>query len=278
MEYTMKTLLSLAVCAALSISAAARAGSLVDVSVIDRDTGAVLQTYVHDGKFYVAGTPGHRYGVHLTNLSGARVLAVLSVDGVNAISGETASPDQSGYVLNGYESTDVAGWRKSMSEVAQFNFTNLGNSYAARTGRPNDVGVIGVAVFREKPLFWREGRIAEAPLADRYPPAPAAAKPAARDSGAARAKAEAAPTTAQAMRPLPAPQPEESLGTGHGAREHSDVRYTKFVRANANPDEIDSIWYDSQRNLIARGVIPAPRPIAHDPQPFPNRFVPDPAG
>lgn len=278
----MKTLLSLAVCAALSVSAAARAGSLVDVSVIDRDTGAVLQTYVHDGKFYVAGTPGHRYSVHLTNLSGARVLAVLSVDGVNAISGETASPDQSGYVLNGYESTDVAGWRKSMSEVAQFNFTNLGNSYAARTGRPNDVGVIGVAVFREKPLFWREGRIAEAPLADRYPPAPArtTATPAAPSSDMARAKAEGAPaaSTAQAMRPLPAPQPEESLGTGHGAREHSDVRYTKFVRANANPDEVDSIWYDSQRNLIARGVIPAPRPIAHDPQPFPNRFVPDPAG
>ena len=280
----MKTLLSLAVCAALSVSAAARAGSLVDVSVIDRDTGAALQTYVHDGKFYVAGTPGHRYGVHLTNLSGARVLAVLSVDGVNAISGETASPDQSGYVLNGYESTDVAGWRKSMSEVAQFNFTNLGNSYAARTGRPNDVGVIGVAVFREKPLFWREGRIAEAPLADRYPPAPArtTATPAAPSSDMARAKTEGAPaaSTAQAMRPIPAPQPEESLGTGHGAREHSDVRYTKFVRANTNPDEVDSIWYDSQRNLVARGVIsvPVPRPVAHDPQPFPNRFVPDPAG
>ena len=270
----MKTLLSLAVCAALSISAAARAGALVDISVIDRDTGAVMQTYAHDGKFYVAGTPGHRYGVHLTNLGGARVLAVLSVDGVNAISGETASPDQSGYVLNGYESTDVAGWRKSMSEVAQFNFTNLGNSYAARTGRPDNVGVIGVAVFREKPLFWREGRIAEAPLADRYPPTPKAAAPSA---DAARAKTEsAAPAMAQAMRPVPAPQ--ESLGTGHGAREHSDVRYTKFVRANANPDEIDSIWYDSQPNLVARGVIPAPRPIAREPQPFPNRFVPDPAG
>ena len=276
----MKTLLSLAVCAALSVSAAARAGSLVDVSVIDRDTGAVLQTYVHDGKFYVAGTPGHRYGVHLTNLSGARVLAVLSVDGVNAISGETADPDQSGYVLNAYESTDVAGWRKSLSEVAQFNFTNLGNSYAARTGRPNDVGVIGVAVFREKPLFWREGRIAETPLADRYPPAPATGMPTPQDSDAARAKTEAAPSMAgaQAMRPIPAPQPEESLGTGHGAREHSDVRYTQFVRAHANPDEVDSIWYDSQHNLVARGVIRAPRPIAHDPQPFPNRFVPDPAG
>ena len=75
----MKTLLSLAVVAALSLSAAARAGSLVDVSVTDRDTGTPLQTYAHDGKFYVTGTPGHRYAVHLTNLTGMRVLAVLSV-------------------------------------------------------------------------------------------------------------------------------------------------------------------------------------------------------
>lgn len=270
----MKTLLSLAVCAALSLSATARAGALVDVSVIDRDTGAPLQTHAHDGKLYVAGTPGHRYGVHLTNRTGMRVLAVLSVDGVNAISGETASPDQSGYVLNGYESTDVSGWRKSMSEIAQFNFTNLSSSYAARTGRPANVGVIGVAVFREKPLFWREGRIAEAPLADRYPPAKAA--PQSADAAGARAEGAPAPATAQAMRPIPAPQ--ESLGTGHGAREQSEVRYTRFVRASASPDEVDSIWYDSQRNLVAQGVIPPPHPIARQPQPFPGGFVPDPAG
>ncbi len=269
----MKTLLSLAVVAALLVSTAAQAGALVDVAVVDRDSGGTLPAYQHDGKLYVAGTPGHRYGVRLTNRSGVRVLAVLSVDGVNAISGETANPDQSGYVLDAYASTEVNGWRKNLSEVAQFNFTRLGNSYAARTGRPDNVGVIGVAVFREKPLFWREGRIAEAPLADRYPPAPAAAAP---SSDQARAKAESgAPARAQSMRPMPAPQ--EPLGTGHGARERSDVRYTQFVRASANPDEVDSIWYDSWRNLVARGVIPNPRPIAHDPQPFPNGFVPDPA-
>jgi len=274
----MKTLLSLAVVTALSVSAAAQAGALVDVTVVDRDSGATLPTYQHDGKLYIAGTPGHRYGVRLINRSGVRVLAVLSVDGVNVISGETANPDQSGYVLDAYASTEVDGWRKSLSEVAQFNFTNLGNSYAARSGRPDNVGVIGVAVFREKPLVWREGRIAQAPLADRYPPAPAAGMSAPRSTDAASAKAESAPATARAMRPAPAPQPEESLGTGHGAREHSDVRYTQFVRASASPDEVDSIWYDSQRNLVARGVIPASRPIAREPQPFPNGFVPDPAG
>ena len=38
-----------------------------------------------------------------------------------------------------------------MDDVAQFYFTDLPDSYAARTGRPRNVGVIGVAVFREAP-------------------------------------------------------------------------------------------------------------------------------
>ncbi|MBU6199595.1 MAG: hypothetical protein KGP08_08060 [Xanthomonadaceae bacterium] len=274
----MKTLLALAVVASLSVSATAHAGMLVDVSVIDRDTGTTLPAYQHDGKFYVAGTPGHRYGVRLTNRSGQRVLAVLSVDGVNAISGETASPDQSGYVLGAFDSTEVDGWRKSLAQIAQFNFTTLSDSYAARTGRPANVGVIGVAVFRERPLIWREGKVSQTPLARRYPPAPMPAGPTAPAADGAHATAESAPAMAQAqvMRPIPAPQ--EPLGTGHGARERSEVRYTQFVRASSQPDEIDSVWYDSYRNLVAHGVIPEPRPIAREPQPFPNRFVPDPAG
>jgi hypothetical protein len=289
----MKTLLHLATIAALSCTPAVHAGNLIDLAVIDRDTGTTLNAYPRDGKFYVAGAPGHRYGVRLINRTGARVLAVLSVDGVNAVSGETANPDQSGYVLDPYQSTEVDGWRKSMSEIAQFNFTALGNSYAARTGRPDNVGVIGVAVFREKPLFWREGRIADAPLADRYTPPPAPATQAApspaqpSDSAAAevgaRAKSAAAPAgglaradESNAMRREA--KPEESLGTGHGARETSTVSYTKFERASAHPDEVVSVWYDSYRNLIARGVIPPPPlPQHRDPQPFPQGFVPDPA-
>ena len=38
-----------------------------------------------------------------------------------------------------------------MQRIAAFYFTELENSYAARTGRPDNVGVIGVAVFRKKP-------------------------------------------------------------------------------------------------------------------------------
>jgi hypothetical protein len=283
----MKFLLSAAVAVALSLSAAAQAGSLVDITVIDRDTGATLPAHSHDGKLFIAGTPGHRYAVRLYNRSGARVLTVLSVDGINAITGQTANPQQSGYVLDAYQSTEVDGWRKDMSEIAQFNFTALDNSYATRTGRPANVGVIGVAVFREKPPVWRERddkiSMGEAPSQPYAADAATAASPPPASNATERAKSTNAPAGAAkdygglaAQRPIP--KPEETLGTGHGARESSYASYTTFERAGSKPDEVDSIWYDSYRNLIARGVISQPRPVAVEPQPFPNHFVPDPAG
>jgi hypothetical protein len=74
-----------------------------------------------------------------------------------------------------------------------------------------------------------------------------------------------------------APKPEESLGTGHGAREVAPITYTQFARAGAQPNELISVWYDSYRNLIARGVIPQPPPQRLvEPQAFPGGFVPDP--
>jgi len=99
----------------------------------------------------IAGRPGARYAVSVRNTGGRRVLGVMSVDGVNVVSGETASWEQTGYVFAPWQAFQINGWRKSDAEVAAFHFTASQASYAARTGRPDNVGIIGVAVFREKP-------------------------------------------------------------------------------------------------------------------------------
>ncbi len=125
-----------------------RAG-MVDVTILDRTTGERLTVYSHEGQRWVAGTPGHRYAVSVRSRSPGRILGVVSVDGINVVSGDTAAWGQRGYVLSPRESFDILGWRKSQDRVADFVFTDLPDSYAARTGRPDDVGVIGVAVFRE---------------------------------------------------------------------------------------------------------------------------------
>ena len=133
-------MLSTGACASL------QARPLVDIDLLDRDSGRILPEYGARGRIWVPGEPGHRYAVRLSNRSGQPVLVVLSVDGVNAVSGQDASPSQAGYVLAPWESAEIAGWRKSLDDVAQFYFTDLGDSYAARTGRPVNVGVVGIAV------------------------------------------------------------------------------------------------------------------------------------
>ena len=129
-------------------------GRLADVTIVDRDTGATLPVHYARGEYWVAGRPGARYAITVRNRLGERVLAVPSVDGVNVLSGETAAWDQRGYVFSPYERYQITGWRKSNSEVAAFEFSHIATSYAARTGRPGHVGVIGVALFREQ-LFQR---------------------------------------------------------------------------------------------------------------------------
>jgi len=241
----MKSLkiLGAAVAAALALSTQALAvGNLVDLNVVDRSEGRQLPVYWHEGRAYVVGKPGNEYQLSVRNRQGAEVLAVMSVDGVNVVTGETAHPHQGGYVLGARGGLEVKGWRKSLSRTAAFYFTELGDSYAARTGRPEHVGVIGVALFRKKP---------------EPPPAISQVAPIA-SRGAARDSAKAA----------------ESLGTGHGRNEVSHARQVEFERATATPAEIITLHYDSYRNLLALGVI---KESPRNPRPFPG-FVPDPLG
>jgi hypothetical protein len=250
---------------ASAFAASAQAGALADMEIYDRTAGRTLPIYEHEGRLYVAGEPRHQYELRLRNSSAARVLAVTSVDGVNVITGDTAAQGQSGYVLGAWDSVRIEGWRKSLDEVATFYFTRLADSYAARTGRPNDVGVIGVALFREyQPCCtgWRDRR-------------PGAVAP----ETSAQASADVTRDESDASGRLAERREESKLGTGHGHRESSPAQYVDFRRASATPDETIVIYYDSRRNLVAQGVLPQrerPRFAERRPEPFPNGFVPDP--
>ena len=243
--------------ACLAASHAALAlGSLAEVSIQDRQSNTVLPVYRSFDEHYIAGMPGREYAIRIRNRGDGDVLAVVSVDGVNVVTGATASPQQSGYVIPARGFVEIRGWRKSLQRTAAFYFTDLGDAYAARTGRPDDVGVIGVALFRRKPepppqvQLRREER--------ERPAAPAA-----------DARSGAAGEADRAGKASPAP----SLGTGHGRGETSYARRVEFERESATPNEVIALRYDSRENLVAQGVIPERR---GRPDPFPAAFVPDP--
>jgi hypothetical protein len=244
--------------------------ALVSLDVYDRADGTSLVVYPKDGRRYIVGTPGHEYAVRIRNNTGERILAVTSVDGVNVVSGETASPEQSGYVIDAYGSVEISGWRKSLERTAAFYFTDLGDSYAARTGRPGNVGVIGVAVFKEK-----QSPIAYRPYRDKV----AADAPSARaESPAAAENAQAAPAQPnERERSDSAGSLASKLGTGHGRSETSYAQRVRFERASDSPAETVAVQYDRRENLVAMGVLPSPRYAQRVPDPFPGmRFAPDP--
>lgn len=268
-----------------------RTQTLAQVDVYDRATGSVLPVFEKDGRLYIVGFPGHEYAVRIQNRTGERILAVTSVDGVNVVSGETATPSQSGYVLEPWGSVEIAGWRKSLSRTAAFFFTEHSNSYAARTGRPFDVGVIGVAVFAERvarpPVRISEfadpsrsdARHEAKAEADAAAPASAAPIPSAPSQAAANGFAERQRDPAEPRERAANAQPLAKLGTGHGRSETSYVRQVAFERATSDAAQIVAIQYDRHENLVALGILPAPphHYARRAPQPFPGmRFAPDP--
>lgn len=121
--------------------------------------------YYKDGKSFVEAREGTEYTLRLKNNSWKRVLAVLSVDGVEVIGGKAAAESNNGYIVDAYSSIDIKGYRVDGENVAAFRFAGGRLSYAATVGATTVVnkttgettqkvteknnGVIGVRVFEE---------------------------------------------------------------------------------------------------------------------------------
>jgi hypothetical protein len=119
------------------------------IDLVD-DAGRQLDTYRDRGRFYVLGEPGQRYSVRVTNPTGRRIEAVVSIDGLDVIDGEDADyVHKRGYIVAPHDTLVVDGFRTSTPEVASFRFSSVAASYAGRKGKARNVGVVGVAIFEE---------------------------------------------------------------------------------------------------------------------------------
>ena len=242
-------------------------GALVGLSVeVDGRGAALYPASDGSGRYYLEAHAGSRYCVSLANRSGERLGVVLTVDGLNAISGERDAGRGRMYVLDAWQSTTVQGWRTSLQEVRQFTFVDERRSYAARTGQANEkMGWIEVAVYRERrpyvrvaptPVPYAEPR-REAPAdeqanrerdrSDARPAAPAQAPGDAAAAGASRegaAKAQSFP------------------GTGWGDRAHDPVLLVSF-EPESTPCQRTTLRYEYRSALVALGILP-PRVVSRD--------------
>jgi hypothetical protein len=244
------------------------ASTLVSVNVqVDGREAPLYPSPDGSGRYYLEARTGSRYAVSLTNRTAERLGVVLTVDGLNAISGARDVGRGRMYVLDPWQGTTVQGWRTSLSEVRQFTFVDERRSYAARTGQANGkLGWIELAVYRERRAFVTPRPV---PYFDpSYPPAGdggegRAQAPAGPLSGAERDAADTPRSTGGAASRSEGEMKSERRsdearsypGTGWGERAHDPVVLVSFD-AEARPAECVTLRYEYRAALVALGVLP----------------------
>jgi hypothetical protein len=155
---------------------------------------------------YLEAKKGKRYKLKLTNRTGQRLGVVIAVDGRNIISGKKSwlKSSERMYILKPHASATIKGWRTTNDTVNRFYFTDAGDSYAARVGDDTAIGVVAMAVYRE--------RFHIVPMYQEMAPAPALKKPA-RKSAPASATSDA--------------------GTGYGEQIYSKSKNVEFEPISA---------------------------------------------
>jgi hypothetical protein len=248
--------------------------------VAEDESGRVLPTFHHRGQVFVMGRAGERYNLRLENYTGRRVEAVVSVDGRDVLSGQAGDyVRQRGYIIPAYGSVRIEGFRTSLETVAAFRFTTPGNSYSARMGTPENVGVLGAAFFPEAPP-----RRVRQPIARPRARREAEQSKRASGDGAPSARAERRSGAAPAAASAPAEAFAESddasnIGTEYGEARHSYVSEVAFKRHHPNrPSRLLTLRYDDRQGLQARGILPVRPARPHQPpEAFPlSRFAPPP--
>jgi hypothetical protein len=234
------------------------------VTIVGED-GRELDTYTKGKRFYVHGQTGQRYAIRVDNPTNRRVEAVVSVDGLDVIDGETADfRNKRGYIVPPRGSVTIDGFRVSTQAVAAFRFSSVSSSYAGRKGKARNVGVVGVALFEEKAqaqmILPRTARDFRSSKRSRRPvPSKPAPRPSFDDDGSsfeesATASADA-PRAGASIRPRERRQERPGLGTEFGENRSSAVSFTKFERANKNkPTSIAELRYNNAQGLQALGI------------------------
>lgn len=248
--------------------------------------GKPVKEYLFEGKTYIEGRDKTEFSLRLKNNSSSRVLMVPTVDGLSILDGKLASYLSRGYVLAPYSAGAIDGWRTSLSEVSKFVFGAAGESYAEKLGKGGNQGVIGVAVFEQKPpLQW------ERAIQDFYGTAsPSSLNPqAARGGGtflrgtsfnsanflSAVQNCSSNLTFSQTAGPDNRSVQTSDMGTKYGDQKKSRVAEVAFER-NEFPSAVASISYGSRTFLEAVGVQMDKGALKIDSRAFPSEFCPPP--
>lgn len=112
--------------------------------------GRKIKEYRHNGHTFIEAKNGTEFAIEVKNHTGQRVLAIISVDGLDIIDGKVATNKSRGYIVDGNSSQILKGWRKSDTEVGAFKFVHKDKGYATEMGEGQNSGVIAVKFIAEQ--------------------------------------------------------------------------------------------------------------------------------
>jgi hypothetical protein len=150
----------------------------VRVSLVDSG-GSPLRAADVEGRLIAVGSEGDRYVIRIENNSPQRLEAVATVDGLDVLDGSEGDVRKRGYVISPHHTLEIEGFRESSGSVRAFRFGKTDDSYASLRGKGRNVGVVGVAIFREEGSYGfgytdeeLERRETADPFPNSYAPAP----------------------------------------------------------------------------------------------------------
>jgi len=224
--------------------------------------GVPQEKYPGRGKVYVEAVKGVEYALRIRNPLSVRVAVALSVDGLNTIDAKrTTATKASKWVIPPHGSITVGGWQMSSNRARRFYFTSEPDSYAAKLGRPSDIGMISAVFFREQsriteivpPPYSRRDSGTRSET-ERHAERPSASADGAAKSGSSRERAIA---------------PEDDYAaTGIGRSVDNSV-YLVNLNLESRPIATMNVRYEYRPELVRLGVLT--RPSYPEPDPLRRR-------
>lgn len=227
--------------------------------------GNSAKEYFHNGNVYIEGRDGSRYRIRVRNNGYSKIKAVVSVDGLSVLDGQPASLLGRGYIINGYSSLVIDGWRSSDDTVNEFFFTDNENSYSVRSENGGEnLGIIGVSIVEEKNDYGLSRLLKEDPMVVKPPYY--------GDFNVSNPKVYSAVNLCSAGVSGSVNTVKNSVGTGWGKEKDSQVIKVGF-NGKDYPSEVFEIRYDTMSGLRKRGVNVYKTPSYVDgPHAFPGEY------
>jgi len=218
--------------------------------------GRPLEEYSARGRTYIEAIEGAEYEVRIRNPLPYRVAVALSVDGLNSIDARhTSAWEASKWVIGPYQTIYISGWQVSSERARHFYFTTERDSYGAKLGQTENLGLISALFFRERHPI---------PVPVTPPPRPRYEDRQSREEGRRGTDEPAASSQPRGVakdrraEAYPAPD-DESAATGIGRSVQNDVRWVQ-MDLESHPAAEVTIRYEYYPALVRLGIVPRSYP------------------